>query len=109
MAGDVRVYDEFQGDTGVFDFEELANHLLEQGQQSSPSALHGCLCGLLAAGAPREGEFCLEALAQALELVLHGDLAGQEEIDDFGIAGATSAASVDSPPKAASTARAGTV
>ena len=71
------MYDEFQGDTGVFDVEELANHLLEQGQQSSPSALHGCLCGLLAAGAPREGEFCLEALAQALELVLHGELAGQ--------------------------------
>jgi hypothetical protein len=49
----------------------------EQGVQSSPSALHGCLSGLLSAGAPASGEYCLDALAQARDLVLHGELAEQ--------------------------------
>ena len=71
------MYQEFGDDTGVFDFEELSNHMLDQGVQSSPSALHGCLSGLLSAGAPASGEYCLEALAQARDLVLHGELAEQ--------------------------------
>ena len=40
-----------RGEAINFDFEELANHLLEQGLEASPAELHGCLCGLLAAGA----------------------------------------------------------
>lgn len=31
-----------------FDFDEIADHLLEQGPERSPSELHGALCGLLA-------------------------------------------------------------
>ena len=65
------------GDTEIFDFEELANHLLEQGLQSSPSEIHGCLCGLLAAGASVEPELALAALVEALDLELHGELAEQ--------------------------------
>jgi uncharacterized protein YgfB (UPF0149 family) len=61
----------------VFDFEELANHLLEQGHDTSPSTLHGCLCGLLAAGAPHEAEAGLALLAQALDMTVYGELAGQ--------------------------------
>lgn len=61
----------------VFDFEELANHLLEQGHDASPSGLHGCLCGLLAAGAPGAPEAGLALLSQALGITLHGELAGQ--------------------------------
>ena len=64
------MYDEFDGAQGVFDFEEIANHLLEQGIDSSPSVLHGCLCGLLAAGASQQAEVCLEALSLALDLNL---------------------------------------
>lgn len=61
----------------VFDFDELANHLLEQGHDTSPSTLHGCLCGLLAAGAPHQAEAGLSLLTQALDIHLHGELAGQ--------------------------------
>jgi len=61
----------------VFDFEELANHLLEQGLDASPSRLHGCLCGLLAAGAPAQAEAGLALLGQALDISVHGELAGQ--------------------------------
>ena len=62
-------------DVGVFDFDELANHLLEQGQDVSPSALHGCLTGLLCGGAGTEAEIGLDALAQSMDLVVHGELA----------------------------------
>jgi len=71
------MYDDQSGKTGVFDFDEFANHLLEQGLQSSPSEIHGCLSGLLAGGAPAEGELALVALADVLELNVHGELAGQ--------------------------------
>jgi uncharacterized protein YgfB (UPF0149 family) len=71
------MYDGVDDRIDVFDFEELANHLLEQGLQTSPSALHGCLCGLLAAGATAQPEVGLAGLEQALELSLHGELAGQ--------------------------------
>jgi uncharacterized protein YgfB (UPF0149 family) len=60
---------------GVFDFDELADHLLEQGAEVSPAQVHGCLSGLLAAGELGEGERALDALAQGLELEAHGELA----------------------------------
>jgi len=60
----------------VVDFDEVAAHLLEQGAPASPSQVHGCLCGLLGAGAPAEAEYGLDALAQSLDLVAHGELAG---------------------------------
>jgi uncharacterized protein YgfB (UPF0149 family) len=71
------VFDDIDPSLGVFDFDELADHLLEQGLEASPSTLHGCLCGLLAAGAPAEPEAGLALLQQALDLTLHGELAGQ--------------------------------
>jgi yecA family protein len=67
--------DMFQAE--IFDFDELANHLLEQGLQSSPANIHGCLCGLLAAGAAVEPELALAALVETLELELRGELAEQ--------------------------------
>jgi len=66
-----------RGEESEFDFEELANQLLEQGCDASPSDLHGCLCGLLAAGAAHDAESGLDALNQALDLDLHGELAQQ--------------------------------
>jgi len=69
------MYDDLQGKVGVFDFDEFANHLLEQGLEASPSELHGFLCGLLSGGAAAEPEVGLNALDQSLGLVLHGELA----------------------------------
>jgi len=69
-------HDQFS-ETEVFDFDEFSNHLLEQGLQSSPSEIHGCLTGLLASGAPPEAELALVALADVLDLTVHGELAGQ--------------------------------
>jgi uncharacterized protein len=71
------MFDQSGDEIGVFDIDELANHLLEQGLDSSPSCLHGCLCGLLAAGAPAQAEAGLALMSQALEINLHGELAGQ--------------------------------
>jgi len=69
------MFENLTGDTQAFDFDEVANHLLEQGQQSSPSELHGCLCGLLAGGADATAEAGLAGLGQAMNLDLHGELA----------------------------------
>ena len=71
------MYDQFDNDASGVGFEDLANNLLEQGQQSSPSAVHGCLCGMLSGGASREPEYSLDGLAGALDLSVHGDLAEQ--------------------------------
>jgi len=71
------MYDDQFGKTEVFDFEEFANHLVEQGLQSSPSEIHGCLTGLLASGASVEGELALVALVDVLDLNVHGELAAQ--------------------------------
>ena len=71
------MYEETGFQTEIFDFEELANHLVEQGLQSSPSDIHGCLCGLLAAGAPKEPEAGLSLMFETLGLNLYGDLADQ--------------------------------
>lgn len=66
-----------RGEVSQFDFEELANQLLEQGLAASPADLHGCIVGLLAAGASPEAEAGLAGLNQALDLDLHGELAEQ--------------------------------
>lgn len=71
------MYDEMDGAGTVFDYDELADHLLEQGLQNAPSELHGCLCGLLAAGAPIQAEAGLDGLTQVLAISLHGELAAQ--------------------------------
>lgn len=71
------MFDSHGDSVEVFDFDELANHLLEQGAASSPAELHGCLCGLLCSGAPASAEFGLDALQQTLDLSAHGELAGQ--------------------------------
>ena len=65
------------GESPVFDFDELADHLLEQGLQNSPAELHGCVSGLLAGGADTRAEAGLAALCQALDLELFGELAAQ--------------------------------
>jgi len=66
-----------RGEASQFDFEDLANQLLEQGLSVSPADLHGCLCGLLASGVSHEGEAGLAGLCKALELDLYGELAEQ--------------------------------
>ena len=71
------MYDYLPEEVGVFDFDEFANHLLDQGLLASPSQLHGCLCGLLGAGAPAQPEYGLDALAQTLDLEVHGELASR--------------------------------
>jgi len=69
-------HDEFEP-APTFDFDEVAGHLLEQGALLSPSQVHGCLCGLLGAGAPVEAEYGVDALASSLDLVAHGELASR--------------------------------
>ena len=70
-----------RGVVSQFDFEELANQLLEQGLTASPADLHGCIAGLLAAGASPQAEAGLAALHQALDLDRYGELA--EQVDAF--------------------------
>jgi yecA family protein len=72
-----RLYDDELDTVGVFDFDEFANHLLDQGVHASPAQLHGCLTGLLCAGAPTEAEYGLDAVAQALDIDPHGELANR--------------------------------
>jgi yecA family protein len=69
------MYDESPDNIGVFDFDEFASHLLDQGVQASPSLLHGCLSGLLAAGAEVQPEYGLDAMSRSLEVDVHGELA----------------------------------
>ncbi len=57
------------------DFDEFANQLLEQGADQSPSHLHGAICGVLAGGGGQDPEYCLAAIAQALAMDIHGELA----------------------------------
>jgi uncharacterized protein len=71
------MYEDRPDEVAVFDFNEFADHLLDQGLLASPSQLHGCLCGLLGAGAPAQPEYGLDALAQALDLDVHGELASR--------------------------------
>ncbi len=69
------MHDEWLDEVPVLDFDEIADHLLEQGALVSPSRVHGCLCGLLSAGATLQPERGLDALADVLDLVAHGELA----------------------------------
>jgi yecA family protein len=71
------MHDDLSDEVGVFDFDEFADYLLDQGLQASPSQLHGCLSGLLSAGASHEAEYGLDALTQSLNLNLHGELASR--------------------------------
>lgn len=71
------MFDRLPGETGLFIFDEVADQLLEQGAALSPSELHGCLVGLLAAGHSADPGAGLAALNHALELDLHGDLADE--------------------------------
>ncbi|MBP6682774.1 MAG: UPF0149 family protein [Halioglobus sp.] len=77
-----------RGVVSQFDFEELANQLMDQGLAASPADLHGCLTGLLAAGAGHEAEAGIDGLVQALDLDLHGELA--EQVMDLYVATAES-------------------
>ncbi len=69
------MFDERPGEDIVFDFDEIADHLVEQGEQLSPSELHGCLSGLLAGGENSDSAAGLAGLNQALDVDLHGELA----------------------------------
>ena len=69
------MYDESTESVGIFDFDELADHLVEQGLAASPSQLHGALTGQLCAGADTAPEAGLDGLTEALEVVAHGELA----------------------------------
>lgn len=71
------MFDDQHAQVGVFDFEQLANLLVEQGSAVSPARLHGALAGLLAAGAEPLAELGLDAVSQGLDLVAHGELAEQ--------------------------------
>jgi len=71
------MYDDMQEEVDVFDFNEFADHLLDQGLLASPSLLHGCLSGLLGAGASQEPEYALNALRASLNLDLYGELASR--------------------------------
>lgn len=59
----------------VFDFDEFADQLFEQGAEVSPAEIHGCLSGLLAGGAVQESDYGLHAMTVALDLEVHGELA----------------------------------
>lgn len=71
------MFDSLPGETGLFYFDDIANLLLEQGESCSPSELHGCLSGLLAAGEQSGPETGLDDLNQVMGLELHGELADQ--------------------------------
>jgi yecA family protein len=71
------MYDDMPEEVDVFDFNEFADHLLDQGVLASPSLLHGCLSGLLGAGASQEPEYALSALRESLNLDLCGELASR--------------------------------
>ena len=57
------------------DFDDYANQLLEQGLQTSPSLLHGGICGVLVGGGERIADHCLAAVSEALEIDIRGELA----------------------------------
>jgi hypothetical protein len=59
----------------ALDFDEFADQLLEEGADQSPSHLHGAICGVLAGGGEQDAEYCLAAIAQALAMDIHGELA----------------------------------
>lgn len=82
------MYDEWTDEVPVLDFDEIAGHLLEQGALVSPSRVHGCLSGLLSAGATLQAEHGLDVLADVLDLVAHGELANRV-LQLYTVSGAT--------------------
>lgn len=61
-------------DDQPFDFDDLANQLVAEGAEQSPSYLHGGICGVYAGAGRVDFEDCVAAASQALELGLHGEL-----------------------------------
>ncbi|MEE4192019.1 MAG: UPF0149 family protein [Halieaceae bacterium] len=61
-------------DDQPFDFDDLANQLVAEGAEQSPSYLHGGICGVYAGAGRVDAEDCLAAASQALDLGLHGEL-----------------------------------
>ncbi|MEM8561092.1 MAG: UPF0149 family protein [Pseudomonadota bacterium] len=64
-------------ESSEFDPDALANHLLEQGSQSGPAELHGCVTGLLATGMDAVPDALLAAVQQTLDISVHGELVDQ--------------------------------
>ena len=69
------MFDARPGEPGVFDFDAIADQLLEQGERVSPAELHGCLAGLLGSLGRVSGDAALAGMNTALGLDLHGELA----------------------------------
>lgn len=69
------MFDSLFDEPEFYTFDEIANQLLEQGVALSPAEVHGCLVGLLAAGAEHDADAGLHGVNQALGLDLHGELA----------------------------------
>jgi uncharacterized protein YgfB (UPF0149 family) len=69
------MFEEYFDGQQPLDFDDLANLLLEQGSQESPSRLHGGICGVLAGGGSQEPDYCLSAVAQALDMEIYGAIA----------------------------------
>ncbi len=69
------MFEEFLGGKPPLDFDELADHLVEQGQTISPSKLHGAVCGLLVGDVRLDAEYCLAGVSQSLAVELPGALA----------------------------------
>ena len=78
------MFDQRPDEIEPVDFDEIADHLLEQGHEFSPAELHGCLCGLLAAGGSHEPEWGLAGAGEALGVDLFGPLA-EETLRLYGI------------------------
>jgi uncharacterized protein len=61
-------------DQASLDFDEIANILLGQGIDCSPSELHGCVTGQLASGLSAPAESYLNGVSQVLDINMHGPL-----------------------------------
>jgi uncharacterized protein len=70
------MFDQRPEEVVPIDFDEFADHLVEQGLEVSPAEIHGCICGLLAAGGRAEAEWGLSRVCQSLDITMTGDLAG---------------------------------
>ena len=77
------MYDDFSDEIGVFDFDEFADHLLDQGLQASPSQLHGCLTGMLSAEEATDGSLSAEVAEVLRDIAAMAQAeAGPEETED---------------------------
>ncbi|MCW8886578.1 MAG: UPF0149 family protein [Motiliproteus sp.] len=84
-------------DKALPDFDDLASAILQVGGLGSPSELHGCLCGQLAAGGRQSNQGWIDIASELLDvndinetalygllLQLYAGSLGQLESDDFG-------------------------